>query len=325
MQNKQNTTSGFKKDEILISFIITFYNLPVSMLCECVESIIAIDLPENEREIIVIDDGSDYSPEELLKRYNNNIIYIKQDNGGLSSARNKGLSVCKGEYVQFVDADDKIISSNYSECIRILKRNPETGVLLFKLTSENARQPRGYIQKTKNGSEYLAKHNLRASACGYIFRRIEPGNLTFTTGILHEDEEFTPLLFSMATNIIEYDCECYFYRKRNESITHKSDKQHVHKRLNDIEGIITRLNSYAEAKGINHGIKRRVSQLCMDYIYNIMTLTGSYKELEKRISRLKEHGLFPIATTKYTWKYLIFSYLTRYKLCRVIMCHIFKS
>ena len=42
----------------LISFILTYYNLPVEMLIECIESILALSLQADEREIIVVDDGS---------------------------------------------------------------------------------------------------------------------------------------------------------------------------------------------------------------------------------------------------------------------------
>ena len=48
-----------KKQQPLVSFILTYYNLPVQMLCECIDSILALSLTPEEREIIVVDDGSD--------------------------------------------------------------------------------------------------------------------------------------------------------------------------------------------------------------------------------------------------------------------------
>ena len=51
-----------KEQRPLVSFILTYYNQPVQMLCECINSILALSLNEDEREIIVVDDGSEVSP-----------------------------------------------------------------------------------------------------------------------------------------------------------------------------------------------------------------------------------------------------------------------
>lgn len=66
------------------------------------------DLPLDEYEIICINDGSDHSENILLEfaeKYSN-LIYIKQENQGVSIARNQGLDKAKGNYITFLDADD---------------------------------------------------------------------------------------------------------------------------------------------------------------------------------------------------------------------------
>ena len=70
----------------LISFIITYYNLPVEMLRECIESILQLSIPSEEREIILIDDGSDMSPLNELIDYRDQMIYLRQYNQGLRRA-----------------------------------------------------------------------------------------------------------------------------------------------------------------------------------------------------------------------------------------------
>ena len=69
----------------LVSFILTYYNQPVQMLCECIDSILALSLRSFEREIIIIDDGSRVSPMNGLMQYGDEIIYVRQKNGGLSA------------------------------------------------------------------------------------------------------------------------------------------------------------------------------------------------------------------------------------------------
>ena len=80
----------------LVSFILTYYNQPVQMLCECIDSILALSLRSFEREIIIIDDGSRVSPMNGLMQYGDEIIYVRQKNGGLSVARNKGIEMAQG-------------------------------------------------------------------------------------------------------------------------------------------------------------------------------------------------------------------------------------
>ena len=95
-----------EKETPLISFIITTYNLPPALIEECVNSVMAIPLTAGEREVIVIDDGSDPPALEVLSDHRDDMIYVRQPNGGLSSARNRGLDMARGTYIQFVDGDD---------------------------------------------------------------------------------------------------------------------------------------------------------------------------------------------------------------------------
>ena len=93
---------------ILLSFIIPIYNVE-KYLIECVESI--LKYMTDECEIILVNDGSTDTSGVLCKQYSVKDFRIKtinKENGGLSSARNLGLSIAKGKYVTFVDSDDKI-------------------------------------------------------------------------------------------------------------------------------------------------------------------------------------------------------------------------
>ena len=61
----------------LISFIVTYYNLPLEMLCECIESILSLSLRPYEREIIIVDDGSNSCPMNALMKYGSDILYLR--------------------------------------------------------------------------------------------------------------------------------------------------------------------------------------------------------------------------------------------------------
>ena len=115
------STTQENKAKPIVSFIITYYNIPVSMLRECIQSILSLSLSDSEREIILIDDGSDISPLNEVMDFRDHVVYLRERNRGLSEARNIGIDLCHGEYIQFVDADDCLIRTGYEHCLDIVR------------------------------------------------------------------------------------------------------------------------------------------------------------------------------------------------------------
>ena len=167
----------------------------------------------------------------------------------------------------------------------------------------------------ESGAEFLSGHNLHASACGYLFKRNIIGRLRFTPGICHEDEEFTPQLLLRAETVSSTDAEAYFYRHRPHSITTETDKRKVVKRLNDKLQVICRLNHIADTLPTTERIAlgRRVAQLTMDFIYNVIVQTNNRHFLDRKLDELRRKGLFPLPDQEYTAKYKWFRRLTNSK------------
>ena len=299
-------------EEPLISFIIAYYNLPVAMLCECIDSILALSLQATEREIIVVDDGSPTSPMNELMRYGQDIRYIRQPNGGLSEARNTGIRLASGSYLQFVDSDDLLLKAPYEHCIDLLRAG-HAEMVVFDFTRTATDGTASYHDSPlQSGSSYMHRHNIHAVAWGYLFSRSILGDLRFTPGIWHEDEEFTPQLLLRAETILVTDAKAYFYRHRPDSIITDSHIRQKLKRLEDTRGIIRRLSFLSDrlpAKD-KSALQRRVAQLTMDYLYNIIRLTGSRHYLKRKISLLRRDGLYPLPNRHYTFKYTLFRWST---------------
>lgn len=299
----------------LVSFIITYYNLPTWMLLECIESILVLSLRPYEREIIVIDDGSDVSPINELNDYRNEIIYIRQKNQGLSEARNTGVKIASGKYMQFVDGDDKLIQPAYEHCLDIARyNNPD--MVMFDFTDKICQQTTFSDAQPVSGVEYMQHNNIRPTACGYLLRRAVLGDLRFTPGIYHEDEEFTPLLLLRTETVCKTDAKAYIYRQRPKSITSSRDKRNTLKRLNDKKDIIFRLHDMTDKLPYIDRIamQRRIAQLTMDYIYNIITQTRNRQYLEKRLEELHKKNLYPLPEKDYTPKYKWFRRMTNSKI-----------
>ena len=120
-----------------LSIIIPVFN-GEKCLKTCIDSIEYEKQYKDEIEVIIVDDGSvdnTYSvSDELANKYDNVKVFHKE-NGGVSSARNFGLSVSQGEYVLFVDADDTLKSTAISSVMTELQKN-EADYYIFPIEKE---------------------------------------------------------------------------------------------------------------------------------------------------------------------------------------------
>lgn len=99
-----------KERKMKLSVIVCLYNTKKEYLDKCLRSIRESTLKNDEYELLVIDDGSSESYDEIIKKYNP--VYVKTPNRGLLSARLYGIMIAKGEYIAFCDSDDSV-SFNY--------------------------------------------------------------------------------------------------------------------------------------------------------------------------------------------------------------------
>ncbi len=108
--------------ELNISVIIPAYNAE-KRIKRAIDSVLAQTYPAFE--IIVIDDGSNDSTEELLHNFNEKIKYIKlNSNSGVSTARNVGIQKASGSWIAFLDADDEWFPEKLELQVRLIKNYP---------------------------------------------------------------------------------------------------------------------------------------------------------------------------------------------------------
>jgi len=108
----------------LVSVIMPCYNSE-KYLKEAIESVLNQTYPKVE--LIVIDDGSSDASRDVIKSYGDKIRAIYQENSGACIARNAGLSVAKGEYIQFLDADDLLDDQAIERCVAAI--DPDTDIV----------------------------------------------------------------------------------------------------------------------------------------------------------------------------------------------------
>ena len=322
MQDSPLHTS-LQETQPLVTFVVCYYDLPMQMLCQCVDSILALSLQREEREIIVVDDGSDISPTNALMQYGDDIIYVRQKHSGLSAARNMGINMARGRYLQFVDGDDRLMTEPYNHCLDILRSHEDADMVVFDFTSSTDVSTTYTDGPVLSGTDFMRHHNIHGSACLYLFRQKTLSELRFTPGIFHEDEEFTPQLLLRAEHVYPTDAHAYYYCQRPNSITSTNDEQKVQKRLDDLHAITHRLYLLADRLPQNDrlALRRRVAQLTMDYLYQIIMQTRSAQQLDTRIAMLRNEGLFPLPDENYSQKYVWFRRMTSTALGRTLLLH----
>lgn len=152
-----------------VSVVIPTYNRKF-FIQEALNSV--LDQSYLDYEVIVVDDGSTDNTGEVIQNiYGTRVHYYWQLNQGESVARNKGIELANGEYIAFLDSDDKWLSRKLDIQVRMLDENPDIGMSFSQAQLINERgdlQERSVIGEHLNVSdisfEKLVMHNLIAGS-----------------------------------------------------------------------------------------------------------------------------------------------------------------
>ncbi len=188
------------KDGDLISVIIPVYNVQ-ECLERCLESV--IDNTYKNLEIICIDDGSTDNCPDILEKYrqlDSRITLISKENGGLSSARNKGLEACTGDYISFIDSDDWIHRDYFAILAEIQKKNDFDIVVCGHVRTKELDALEFDIDRAKikysslNRKEYIASRKTKNYVWGKLYKRQIIENLRFNEEEKVEDAEMKSII-----------------------------------------------------------------------------------------------------------------------------------
>lgn len=100
---------------------------------EAVASVLAQDFPPEEREILIVDDGSTDDTATRLRKFGNAIRYLYKANGGQASAFNYGFANARGEVIALLDADDVWLPEKLSRLREVFEQNPDAGMIYHRL------------------------------------------------------------------------------------------------------------------------------------------------------------------------------------------------
>ena len=217
----------------ILSIIIPAYNAAV-YLQPCLDSIFSQEY--TDFETIVIDDGSTDNTATLLKQYPQ-VKVIRQENQGMSTARNRGIEEAKGEYILFVDSDDLLTEGALATLASELTGEDIIGFnakKLYEATGEYSYHPTVSEPESCEGWTYFCRHRLDPTDIHFVciwqraYRRqfLIDSNLCFADGILRaEDNLFTTEAMLAARSLKTITPCLYIYRIRANSITTTVDRR----------------------------------------------------------------------------------------------------
>ena len=136
--------------EFLFSVIISIYNTG-RYLNESIGSILDQTINPEKIQIILVNDGSIDETEDIClkykEKYEENIIYIKLEHGGVSRARNHGMKYAKGKFINFLDADDKWDNRAFKYVFLFFKMYSKVNIIacrLFFFEAKHGQHPLDY-------------------------------------------------------------------------------------------------------------------------------------------------------------------------------------
>lgn len=155
------------KSNPLISVIIPVYNC-ADYIAETVNSVLLQSY--QNFEIILINDGSTDSSEEVcisLGKDKDNIVYQYQTNAGVSAARNKGVSLAKGDYIAFLDGDDLWHPKKLETQLLFLSENPDYKIVC----SDHLEVPPDFNNESVNNLNVVPTIELNHEFSGFVYHK----------------------------------------------------------------------------------------------------------------------------------------------------------
>lgn len=205
-----------------VAVVIPVYNTPPTLLKTCVASALNQDYPN--LQVIIVDDGSEEHIARLVDSFQaQGATVVHKRNGGLSDARNFGVSHSEGAFVYFLDSDDELASKHAISKLVERGVSCDADIVVGQYHLVNAK---GFDVSCASGRDWLVRcledGRVSFSAADQLYARdlLMGMDCLFVSGLVHEDEEFTPRAIIQAERVVGVaDMQTYVRNAVEGSIT----------------------------------------------------------------------------------------------------------
>lgn len=294
-----------------LSIIIPVYQVEQS-LRRCVESL--SPLPVDDYEVLLVDDcspdGSGQLCDQLAQTDSHITAIHRQENGGLSAARNTGLQQAKGEYVTFVDSDDYVDRNTYPLLLQELRQHPEYDLLEYPVAVHEGApdahrlELSGRVYHSSRDYWYEEQAYAHCYAWNKICRReLFADGLRFPEGRVFEDVFMLPPLTQKARVIATTTQGLYHYMANPDGITRRAGG---HELTDLLEAHLQYLRHYAAADDVG------TTAFARYYAHVLNIQIDVYEATRQPVS------LPPLSVRAVTPKLLLNKLIGTHTLCRLI-------
>lgn len=326
-----------------ISFIIPVYNAE-KYVAGCIDSLYRQGLSNDEFEIICINDDSTDNSLSVLQMYansNTNVKIKNQTRQGVSCARNAGISMARGQYIWFIDADDYIANNVVGKLLSLAYQYDLD--MLFTAHIPTDREDCydstfGEYPQTlhvKTGREFFGTEGVNNSACYYFIKKefVDTNSIRFVEGRYCEDGLFTLSSIQKAKRVAQCNVDVYRYVSRPNSTVHNYTKEHQAKLVDDFCFAVLYINQMIyeekETSGDTAFIER-LTQRRDSYVFfmqvRMVRHSIANSKVWEYINVLEENGCFPNKglAPHYGWKLVFLSKIFNIRSFYWIIFYLFK-
>ena len=219
-----------------LSFIVPFYNVE-PYIEECIRSLYNQDIPQEEYEVICVDDcspdGSRAIVERLQKEYSTLKLLVHTQNKRQGGARNTGLREAQGKYIWFVDSDD-YIKPNCIKGMMKLAEKENLDILKFYFDKNEGTKAEGLQESiiVTTGAQLIFDILIDkpllvrcCSACQQLIRKdyVREHSISFAEGVQYEDDDYAYQLYAYAKRTFLIASSPYIVRQTQNSTTRRQD------------------------------------------------------------------------------------------------------
>lgn len=313
----------------MISVIVPMFN-SYSTIERCLRSIMGQTY--HDMEIIVIDDGSTDNSGRIVEKIaqeDSRIRYIRQENGGVSRARNHGIEVSVGEYISFVDSDDAIDANYIADMYNMLKDKGSDIVFCgycevgqnsrkeHRLSEEEMKQLQGDIK-----TDFYQLKEFAGSPCMKLYSspKIKKHHLLFQENMVTaEDQHFNFQYFEYCSSVAFVNRSNYLYYVSESTLSVKRTRKCFESELVNL----SYGKSFMEKYSIKNGLLFIAESLCYcsrRYVF-LEGEKNTISECKTRLKKLYEIIHLPIHLPN--WKDNIIYQLLRRRFCFILYLYLF--
>lgn len=292
-----------------LSIVVPIYKVE-PYLRKCVDSLLKQDLSKKDYEIILVDDGSPDLCGEICDDYASrygNISVVHRENGGLSAARNSGIEIAQGKYIQFVDSDDylepnvlkTLVEKMDADNLDILRFNYQNVNENYEVFEPN-KVSKPFVDYRDEVCDGLTFLNERLGFACYAVQfmlkaeMLKPLENHFAEGIYFEDTEWTPRILVLANRVTSANAVVYNYMMRVGSITQSVETAKKKKSLDDRMSLIDALQKQMQTLSDDRWHRGMIAQIVISLIGFVDE--NFYDVRGKCFATLKSKSVFPLSS-----------------------------